>query len=82
MGKKKYVVSAIYYVAIKHGKVAFLGSDFSIVMERVNKEGAHDVRRVAAKSYREAAYIVAEDGYMQLGEEVQQHIKLLRGYVK
>jgi len=80
MGKKKYVVRVVYYVAVHSGKVAFLGSDFATVMERVNKEGAHDIRRVHAVSYKEAAYTAAEEGYLQLSQHVQDTIKFLRGY--
>ena len=83
MGKKKYVVRTVYYVVVSQGKVAFLGSDFETVMERV-KEGTvtECVHRISAVSYREAAYAIAESHYLLISEEVQENFKLLRGYKK
>ena len=82
MGKKKYVVRTVYYVVVRDGKVAFLGSDFHTIMERTTEERVDDMRTVYASSYREAAYIVAESHYLQISEEVQNTIKLLRGFNK
>lgn len=82
MGKKRTVVKCSYYVAVRSNKVIFLGSDFHTVMDRANKEVVDDMHNVYASSYREAAYIAAESHYLQISEEVQNTIKLLRGYNK
>lgn len=82
MGKKKSVMKCSYYVAVRCNKVIFLGSDFHTIMDRANKEMVDHMHTVYASSYREAAYIAAESHYLQISEEVQNTIKLLRGYKK
>ena len=83
MCKKKSVIKCSYYhVAVHNNKVVFLGSDFHTVMERANKEVVDHMHTVYASSYREAAYIAAESFYLQISEDVQEVIKLLRGYKK
>ncbi len=82
MGKRKYVIRTVYYVMVCKGKVVFLGSDFQTVMDRANKDGVHDMHRISATSYSEAARTAAESLHLQLSEDVQSNIKLLRGYKK
>lgn len=82
MGKRKYVVRTVYYVCIHRGKVVFLGSDFQTVMNRANEEGVCDMHRISATCYREAAFIAAETLHLQLSDDVQNTIRMLRGYVK
>ena len=83
MGKKKSVIKCSYYdVAVHNNKVIFLGSDFHTIMERANAQKVDYMFKVYASSYREAAYIAAESHYLQISEDVQNTIKMLRGYNK
>ncbi len=83
MGKKKSGIKCSYYdVAVHNNKVIFLGSDFHTIMERANAQKVDYMFKVYASSYREAAYIAAESHYLQISEDVQEVIKLLRGYKK
>ena len=80
MTKKKYNPSRSYYVVVSNNKVQFLGSCFWTVTERANDVKDFELHRHWAESYREAAFYIAQMYDLQLSDEVQRNIGLLRGF--
>ena len=77
---KKYNCNKIYYVAVYEDKVMFLGTNVTVIYERAKSEGIETLHRISACSYRDAALWAAESFQLRLCDEVQETIKLLRGF--